>query len=64
MGQCSSTTKMRRKRKRGEEEGCRESSSVEKNRGCLAMVKERRSRFYIARRCILMLLCWHKYAYS
>ncbi|KAL0726084.1 hypothetical protein Bca4012_022177 [Brassica carinata] len=63
MGQCSSTTKMRRKRNRKEEEGCRE-SSVEKNRGCLAMVKERRSRFYIARRCILMLLCWHKYANS
>ncbi|CAF2146790.1 hypothetical protein BRARA_A00267 [Brassica rapa] len=62
MGQCSSTTKMRRKRKR-EEEGCRE-SSVEKNRGCLAMVNERRSRFYIARRCVLMLLCWQKYANS
>nr|VDD47924.1 unnamed protein product [Brassica oleracea] len=62
MGQCSSTTKMRRKRKR--EEGCRESSSLERNRGCLAMVNERRSRFYIARRCVLMLLCWHKYANS
>ncbi|CAL9228365.1 unnamed protein product [Arabidopsis halleri] len=61
MGQCSSTTKMRRKRKRGEE-GCRE--SMERNKGCLAMVKERRSRFYLARRCILMLLCWHKYANS
>ncbi|KAF8101533.1 hypothetical protein N665_0204s0030 [Sinapis alba] len=59
MGQCSSTTKMKRKRKRDREEGCRES-----NRGCLAMVKERRCRFYIARRCILMLLCWHKYANS
>ncbi|XP_024005666.1 uncharacterized protein LOC112082279 [Eutrema salsugineum] len=61
MGQCSSTTKMRRKRKR-EEGGC--SESMERNKGCLAMVKERRSRFYIARRCILMLLCWHKYANS
>ncbi|CAH8344973.1 unnamed protein product [Eruca vesicaria subsp. sativa] len=63
MGQCSSTTKMRRKRRREEEEGYRE-SSAEKSRGCLAMVNERRSRFYIARRCILMLLCWHKYANS
>ncbi|XP_019088293.1 PREDICTED: uncharacterized protein LOC109127649 [Camelina sativa] len=62
MGQCSSTTRMRRKRKRGEEEACRE--SMERARGCLAMVKERRSRFYIARRCIHMLLCWHKYANS
>ncbi|AEE86564.1 hypothetical protein AtNW77_Chr4g0315121 [Arabidopsis thaliana] len=62
MGQCSSATKMRRKRKR-EEECCRESME-RRNKGCLAMVKERRSRFYIARRCILMLLCWHKYANS
>ncbi|KAG2243374.1 hypothetical protein Bca4012_015696 [Brassica carinata] len=62
MGQCSSTTKMRRKRKRENKGGCRE--STERSRGCLMMVKEKRSRFYIARRCILMLLCWHKYANS
>ncbi|EOX90732.1 ROTUNDIFOLIA like 6, putative [Theobroma cacao] len=40
------------------------SSESERMRGCLAMVKERRSRFYIARRCLVMLLCWHKYGKS
>ncbi|KAG2696580.1 hypothetical protein I3843_07G062700 [Carya illinoinensis] len=29
--------------------------------GCLATVKEKRSRLYIARKCAVMLLCWHKY---
>ncbi|KAJ0969831.1 hypothetical protein J5N97_022708 [Dioscorea zingiberensis] len=29
--------------------------------GCLALAKEQRSRFYILRRCLVMLLCWHKY---
>ncbi|KAF5454623.1 hypothetical protein F2P56_024273 [Juglans regia] len=29
--------------------------------GCLATVKEKRSRLYIARKCAAMLLCWHKY---
>lgn len=33
-----------------------------KTNGCLAMVKEQRSRFYIARKCVVMLLCWHKYS--
>ncbi|CAN8229239.1 unnamed protein product [Cochlearia groenlandica] len=61
MGQCSSATRMKRKRRKGDQEG--ESMKRRRsNKGCLAMVKERRSRFYIARRCILMLLCWHKYA--
>nr|GMC47692.1 putative DVL [Ipomoea batatas]GMC54704.1 putative DVL [Ipomoea batatas]GMD04154.1 putative DVL [Ipomoea batatas]GME10249.1 putative DVL [Ipomoea batatas] len=27
-------------------------------RGCGDLVKEHRSRFYILRRCITMLLCW------
>ncbi|XP_023633688.1 uncharacterized protein LOC111829243 [Capsella rubella] len=62
MGQCSSTTRTRRRKRKRQEEGCRE--SMGRNKGCLAMVKERRSRFYIARRCVLMLLCWHKYANS
>jgi len=30
-------------------------------RGCLALAREQRSRFYIFRRCVAMLVCWHKY---
>ncbi|BFG39367.1 hypothetical protein CerSpe_256410 [Prunus speciosa] len=29
--------------------------------GCWSMIREKRSRFYIVRRCVVMLLCWHKY---
>ncbi|CAN6698870.1 unnamed protein product [Malus baccata var. baccata] len=29
--------------------------------GCWSMIREKRSRFYIARRCVVMLLCWQKY---
>ncbi|KAK1439225.1 hypothetical protein QVD17_05041 [Tagetes erecta] len=31
---------------------------------CLAVVREKRSRFYIVRRCVFMLIFWHKYAYT
>ncbi|CAD6211879.1 unnamed protein product [Miscanthus lutarioriparius] len=30
-------------------------------RGCLAVARGQRSRFYIFRRCVAMLICWHKY---
>lgn len=30
-------------------------------RRCSSLVKEQRARFYIMRRCVSMLLCWHKY---
>ncbi|KAF8697812.1 hypothetical protein HU200_035300 [Digitaria exilis] len=30
-------------------------------KGCLAVAREQRSRFYIFRRCVAMLVCWHKY---
>jgi hypothetical protein len=30
-------------------------------RGCLAVAREQRSRFYIFRRCVAMLICWRKY---
>ncbi|KAL4628375.1 hypothetical protein ACJW30_05G173500 [Castanea mollissima] len=43
-----------------EEHNCDEEDSSVKKR-CLAMAKEKRSRFYILRRCIIMLLCWRKY---
>ncbi|CAN1122247.1 Small polypeptide DEVIL 17 [Linum perenne] len=30
----------------------------------MGTVREQRSRFYVARRCVVMLLCWHKYGKS
>ncbi|KAG4973482.1 hypothetical protein JHK87_030303 [Glycine soja] len=35
-----------------------------KRQGRFAMIKEHKSRLYIVRRCILMLICWHKYKIS
>ncbi|KAL8266032.1 hypothetical protein R6Q59_003376 [Mikania micrantha] len=29
---------------------------------CLAAIREKRSRFYIIRKCVIMLVFWHKYA--
>ncbi|KAI4339183.1 hypothetical protein MLD38_024149 [Melastoma candidum] len=29
---------------------------------CARLVKEQRARFYIVRRCVTMLLCWHDHA--
>ncbi|CAN6568529.1 unnamed protein product [Malus baccata var. baccata] len=29
-------------------------------RRCNMLVKEQRARFYILRRCVTMLLCWHE----
>lgn len=37
------------------------SAAKERSVGLMAMAKEKRSRFYIARRCVMMLLCWHKH---
>ncbi|BAD81745.1 unknown protein [Oryza sativa Japonica Group] len=28
---------------------------------CVRLVKEQRARFYIMRRCVTMLVCWHEY---
>jgi len=59
MGQCAS----RRKIHSGEEvggDGGGESVYSQRH-GCFAMVKEHKSRFYIVRRCIMILICWHKY---
>ncbi|KAI4295902.1 hypothetical protein L6164_035898 [Bauhinia variegata] len=39
---------------------CEEQPSSLKKR-CLTAAKEQRSRFYILKRCIIMLLCWQKY---
>uniref|UniRef100_A0A3N7FP95 DVL family protein n=1 Tax=Populus trichocarpa TaxID=3694 RepID=A0A3N7FP95_POPTR len=30
-------------------------------RRCSSLVKEQRARFYILRRCVTMLVCWHEY---
>lgn len=63
MGQChsaaSSTQERRRHGTDDDEEESSTSSGLKKR--CVAMAKEQRSRFYILRRCIVMLLCWHKY---
>lgn len=32
-------------------------------RRCSSLVKEQRARFYILRRCVVMLVCWHDYEY-
>ncbi|KAF5735904.1 protein rotundifolia like 6 [Tripterygium wilfordii] len=51
MGQCASRGSNGRER--------RADDSQRRGGGCMAMVKQQRSRWYIARRCIMMLLCWH-----
>ncbi|KAE9609549.1 hypothetical protein Lalb_Chr07g0177191 [Lupinus albus] len=38
---------------------CEEASSMKKK--FLKAVKEQRSRLYIVKRCIIMLLCWQEY---
>ncbi|KAL4186624.1 hypothetical protein AMTRI_Chr09g34850 [Amborella trichopoda] len=53
MGQCVSR---RRKTNKWDNEDSRPLET-----GCLAIAKEQRSRLYIVRRCIVMLLCWQKY---
>ncbi|KAI4385664.1 hypothetical protein MLD38_003661 [Melastoma candidum] len=33
-------------------------------RRCTRLVREQRARFYIMRRCVTMLVCWHDYGDS
>ncbi|KAI6668953.1 hypothetical protein NL676_003838 [Syzygium grande] len=33
-------------------------------RKCARLVREQRARFYIMRRCVTMLICWHEYGDS
>ncbi|KAI4307612.1 hypothetical protein L6164_030783 [Bauhinia variegata] len=33
-------------------------------RKCARLVKEQRARFYIMRRCVIMLICWRDYSDS
>ncbi|EEF31755.1 conserved hypothetical protein [Ricinus communis] len=32
--------------------------------GWITIVKEQRSRLYIVRKCVVILVCWHKYGNS
>ncbi|MQL71436.1 hypothetical protein Taro_003743 [Colocasia esculenta] len=59
MGQCVS--RREKDRKWWEDAG---SPARERGTGCLALVREQRSRLYIIRKCVVMLLCWHKYGKS
>lgn len=75
MGQCASTTttskavlchvtmKTRKRTEVKTNRHHREEGGVIKrnNLGWFATVREKRSRCYIVRRCILMLILWHKY---
>ncbi|PAN48680.1 hypothetical protein GQ55_9G412900 [Panicum hallii var. hallii] len=53
MGQCAS--------RQGSVAAAGGGGAGEGRRGCLAVAREQRSRFYIFRRCVAMLVCWHKY---
>ncbi|RYQ81183.1 hypothetical protein S83_014646 [Arachis hypogaea] len=61
MGQCASRRTNNNNNNNGGISGGGGYVHSERHQGCFAMVKEHKSRFYIARRCIVMLLCWHKY---
>ncbi|PON68810.1 DEVIL-like protein [Trema orientale] len=37
------------------------SSSSSIGRKCSSLAKEQKARFYIMRRCVAMLVCWHKH---
>ncbi|XWS29147.1 hypothetical protein CRYUN_Cryun24cG0003600 [Craigia yunnanensis] len=63
MGQCASRAAAAGERKNWDDSRLSR-VSPERLQGCLAMAKEQRSRFYIAKRCLVMLLCWHKYGKS
>ncbi|CAL9057022.1 unnamed protein product, partial [Musa banksii] len=32
------------------------------SRRCASLVKEQRARFYIMRRCVVLLICWRDYS--
>ncbi|OVA15983.1 DVL [Macleaya cordata] len=57
----SSSRSKNRGSRNWEDEDERGGGEGSQRRGCFVISRERRSRFYIVRRCIMMLLCWHKY---
>jgi hypothetical protein len=59
MGQCASRRRIHSGDFGGDDDD--EESFHSQRNGCYAMVKEHKSRFYIIRRCVMMLICWHKY---
>eukprot|EP01018_Ginkgo_biloba_P032405 Gb_00525 [translate_table: standard] len=63
MGQSFLEEKYWKSSKKSSEAYFRNSSSGRSSftRRCSSLVKEQRAKFYIMRRCVTMLLCWHKY---
>ncbi|XP_042492720.1 small polypeptide DEVIL 10-like [Macadamia integrifolia] len=54
----SSSTSSQTRRK----SNCRRKTSFRKR--CLTMAKQQKTRVYILRRCVCMLLCWHAHSVS
>ncbi|XP_038697937.1 uncharacterized protein LOC119995493 [Tripterygium wilfordii] len=44
----------------GEENSHHNSSNTSFSQKCSHVVKKQRAKFYILRRCIAMLVCWHE----
>ncbi|KAL5706309.1 hypothetical protein ACHQM5_024496 [Ranunculus cassubicifolius] len=63
MGQCSSSRSSKDEGKWKDESSSETTLEVtsEAKRGWLALVRERRSRFYIVKKCVIMLIRWNKY---
>ncbi|KAJ3680469.1 hypothetical protein LUZ60_016747 [Juncus effusus] len=55
MGQCSS-----RKIRNSDRWDDGSISNSEKN-GCFAIIREKKAKLYILRKCVMMLICWHKH---
>ncbi|KAK4340723.1 hypothetical protein RND71_039224 [Anisodus tanguticus] len=73
MGQCASTFaceenrraiswRHKDQRQKLDKKGRYGNNKKHKVSSCYAMIKEQRSRFYIIRRCIFMLIFWHRYS--
>ncbi|KAE8647306.1 hypothetical protein Csa_004317 [Cucumis sativus] len=57
------TEERRRLCKRTPSSACsRRSGTASFKQRCSLLVKEQRARFYILRRCVVMLVCWNYYA--
>ncbi|XP_062180588.1 small polypeptide DEVIL 17-like [Phragmites australis] len=58
-GSTQATTQLARRRGRRHAGGC-----AGLRRRCYAVLKQQRTRLYILRRCVTMLLCWHEHDLS
>lgn len=61
MGQCASRGGTSHRGGGGRRRGDSASDYIPRRHGCFGIIKEYKSRFYIARKCVVMLICWHKY---